>query len=138
MQSHGTAEKKRTSGSPLYFLKILFIFIGREKEREGEKHQLVAPHTCLHPRTEPETQTCALTGNRSGNLKLCGMTPNQMSHTGQGSLLYFLKFTLATVWRKKHREGQVEDDDGLSWSGSNEAHEKALGTGSMKGGDVIF
>ena len=29
------------------------------------------------PGTEPETQTCALTGNRTGDLLLYGTTPNQ-------------------------------------------------------------
>ena len=33
--------------------------------------------------TEPATQACALTGNRTGDLLLCGMTPNPLSHTHQ-------------------------------------------------------
>ena len=46
--------------------KILFIYIlerGREREREGEKHQCVCPFVCLEYGTWPATQGCALTGN---------------------------------------------------------------------------
>ena len=34
--------------------------------------------------TEPTTQACAPTGNQTGDFLLCGMMPNQLSHTGQG------------------------------------------------------
>ena len=36
------------------------------------------------PGTEPASQACALTGNRTGDLWLWGMMPDQLSHTGQG------------------------------------------------------
>ena len=64
-----------------------------KKERERninvrEKHQLVA---LIHASTKHATQVCALTGNQTGNLSLCRMTPNQLSHTSQGSYPKFLK-----------------------------------------------
>ena len=52
----------------------LFIFreMGRERDREGEKHFCVRekqlPLTCPQPRTWPTTQACALTGNWTGDL----------------------------------------------------------------------
>ena len=60
-----------------------------EKERERnmgvrEKHSFIA--SCSHPKwgTKPATQACALTGDLSGDLLLCGTMPNQLSQTGQG------------------------------------------------------
>ena len=71
---------------------------GREKEERNihvrEKHQSVA--SCMCPSslpstmgTKPTTQAYALTGNRTGNLSLCRMKPNKLSHTGQGCLSSF-------------------------------------------------
>ena len=48
------------------FLKIVFILFlerGREGEREGEKHHMVAPHTPPTGDLAQATQACALTGN---------------------------------------------------------------------------
>ena len=69
-----------------YFLKILFFFIlerGKEGERERKKNINQLPFE-PKPGTEPKTQACALTRNRTGNLLLCRTTPNQLSHTGMG------------------------------------------------------
>ena len=65
----------------------LFIYLGtgREGEREREKHQcLVAFHT-LPLGTWPATQACALTGNRTGNLLVCSLALNLLSHTSHGN-----------------------------------------------------
>ena len=51
----------------------------REKEREGEKHRLVA---CCRPPNWGLSQACALTGNQTGDPSLSGTTPNPLSHTG--------------------------------------------------------
>ena len=50
-----------------FFKKRFYLFIfrekGREGEREGEKHQCVAASQSPAPGTWPATQACALTGN---------------------------------------------------------------------------
>ena len=81
----------------VHFFKRIYLFIfrkgGREKEREGnidaERNidQLPLTHTLLG--TEPAAQSRALTRNRTGDLLVCGVTPNQLSHTGQGPLYIF-------------------------------------------------
>ena len=61
---------------------------GREKERERNIYvrkrerniNLLVPQMG----TEPAMQAYALTGNRTGDLLLCGMTPNQLSRSGHG------------------------------------------------------
>ena len=68
-----------------FFFKILFIFRGRGRERERGRETLIG--CLLHtPQlgTGPATQACALTGNRTSDLLLCGTVLNQLSHTGQG------------------------------------------------------
>ena len=70
----------------------LFVHLrgGREGEREGKKHQCVRDtlidclFECTPTGTGPETQACALTRNQTGNLSLCRMTPNRLSHIRQG------------------------------------------------------
>ena len=54
----------------LSFLKFYLLFWerGREGERAGEKHQCFSPQLG----TWPETQACALTGNRTGNFWFAG------------------------------------------------------------------
>ena len=72
----------------------LFIFVclftrerGREgKEREGEKHwcERETSITCLPYMPwwiKPTTQVCALTGNQTSDLLICGVMPNWLSHT---------------------------------------------------------
>ena len=58
-----------------------------DREREGEKHQLVVFLMCLE--SEPETQECAFTGNQTGDLSLCTMMPNQINHTSQDEEVIF-------------------------------------------------
>ena len=70
------------------FKDFLSLFLERGEGRERttdvrEKHQLVA--SCKQPDLdEPTTQARALTGNQTSDLSLCRMTPNHVSHTGQG------------------------------------------------------
>ena len=59
-------------------------------DKEGEEHRCkretsisCLSHACRLG-TKPATQACALTGNRTGDLSLCGTMPNPLSHTGQG------------------------------------------------------
>ena len=42
------------------------------------------PPCAPQPGTEPTTEACALSGNWTGDLSLCGTTPNQLSHSGKG------------------------------------------------------
>ena len=58
--------------------------MGREGENEGEKHRYVASP---QP-TEPATQACVLTGNRTSNLKFCRTVSTQLSHTSQCYLFF--------------------------------------------------
>ena len=39
-------------------------------------------------RDRPATQVCALTGKRTNDILHCGMTLNQLSHTGQGKAFF--------------------------------------------------
>ena len=77
----------------LHFFKRFYLFLergeGREKEREGNIYQLPLAHTLT-----PATQACAQIRNRTSDLLLCGTTPNQLSHTGQGSTVLLI----ALVW----------------------------------------
>ena len=50
--------------------------------------------SCPQPGTQPVTQACALTGNQTSDLSVCGRMPNQLSHTGHGKG----KFTLKIKW----------------------------------------
>ena len=74
----------------------LFIFVclftrerGREgKEREGEKHwcERETSITCLPYMPwwiKPTTQVCALTGNQTSDLLICGASLNPLSHTSE-------------------------------------------------------
>ena len=76
----------------IFLKEFVYLFLrdgGREGEREGRSINVRKSSIgCLlyapHPGTKPATQACALTGNRTGNLLLCGVTSNQVSHTGPG------------------------------------------------------
>ena len=73
------------------FLNILFIFRerGKEREREGEKHQCVLPFARPLLRTWPSTQVYVLTGNRTSNPLLHSLVLNPLSHTSQGSFSFY-------------------------------------------------
>ena len=70
------------------FLGFIYLFLEREgREKEGEKHQVVASRTG----TKPTTQACTLTGSGTGDLLLCRIMPNKLSHTSQDRGKHFLK-----------------------------------------------
>ena len=85
----------------LSFFNRFHLFICREKreKEKGKKHQckrnIHASHQWMSlawapTRDQPATQACALNENRTGDLSLCRMMPNQLSHTYQGGLWVFL------------------------------------------------
>ena len=93
----------------LVFKFFIYLFLdrreGREKERERNIDQLPSVRLVLM-RTKPAAQACALTGNQTNHLSLCGKAPNQLSHNGQGSEHAFKPgflstFALATDQRIK-------------------------------------
>ena len=57
-----------------YFFKRIYLFIFREGRSEGgereKKTSIGCPLNTPQPGTEPETQTCALTRNQTGDLLL--------------------------------------------------------------------
>ena len=78
----------------LFLKNILFIFKerGREGESKGEEHQLVASH--MPPTLDlAPTQACVLIRNQTGNLSVCRLALNPLSHTSQDSLLMFFHRT---------------------------------------------
>ena len=77
-----------------FSFKTLFIFRerGKEGERETEMWErnidgLLLVHAPRRCKTKPVMQACALTGNRTDDLLICGMTPNQLNHTNQGYII---------------------------------------------------
>ena len=81
------------------FLKFTFRERGREGEREGGKHHCMVASHALLLRTQPETQACALTGNRTTNPLVRRPTLNPLSYTIQGSISNFLIFANLIVDR---------------------------------------
>ena len=49
-----------------------------------ERHRQVCLLHASQPETKPTTLASALTRNRTSNISVCGTTPNQLSHTGEG------------------------------------------------------
>ena len=71
----------------IYLFKKFYLFIFREKGREGEtlmceRNINWLPLTCPQPGSRPAAQACALTRSRTSDLSLCGMTPDQLSRSG--------------------------------------------------------
>ena len=72
----------------IYFLKgFMYLFLergeGREKEKEGNIDVWLLL-TCPQQGTQPTTQACALTGNRTSNPLLCSLVLSPLSHTSLG------------------------------------------------------
>ena len=75
----------------LFFLKILFFLRG-EWSKKGRARNIDVPEIYIdelplsHTLTGdwPATQVCALTGNQTSDLSLCGTMPNQLGNTSQG------------------------------------------------------
>ena len=62
----------------------LFLDRGERKEKERERNiDMWLPPAYPLPGTQPTTQTCALTGNRTGDSLLY----NPLSNTSQGSIV---------------------------------------------------
>ena len=65
--------------------------MGRDREKEGEKHQLVASHT---PPTRDQVHNPGLCPDQESNREplICWTTLNPLSHTSQGrNVIGFLK-----------------------------------------------
>ena len=88
-----------------FFLRLyLFIFRerGREGEREGEKHQcVVASHAPLLG-TWSATQTCVLTGNQTSDPLVRRPVLNPQSYTSQGQVILII--TKACGMGRQHLE----------------------------------
>ena len=79
----------------MLFFKYIYIWRKGKERRKRQGETLMSKGnidqwspTWAQPWTKSVTQACALTGNRTGNPLLRGMTPNQLSHTGKGSVLF--------------------------------------------------
>ena len=75
----------------------LFIFIEREKEGEREKHLWERnmdwlPLAFPQLGTWPAMQACDLTRNWTGNLLVCRLVLNPLSHTSQGCFDFLILF----------------------------------------------
>ena len=71
----------------VFFLRFYLFFNkgeGREKERERTINVWL-PLVHLQLGTWPTTQACALTGNQTGDLLVCRLVLNPLSHTSQGT-----------------------------------------------------
>ena len=81
----------------LFLKDFIYLLLERGEGKEKEKHWCGRETSIGYlpyvppPETELATQACALTGNQTGNLPLCGTMSHQLSHTVQGwSALYCL------------------------------------------------
>ena len=97
---------------------------GRERDREAEKHEHVRETSigCLShmPQlgTRPGTQAYALSWNWTGDLLLCGMTLDQLSHVGQvpvyffSHIFFYILFNFLKIFipdfRERGRKGKRE------------------------------
>ena len=74
------------------FFKRFYLFIFRERGREGERERninvwLTLAHLLLW--TWPTTQACALTRNPTSDPSVCRLALNPLSHTSQGYRSFF-------------------------------------------------
>ena len=87
----------------LCFIFHLFIFRerGREGDWVGEKHRYVVT-SCMPPTGNwPETQACALIGNRTGDPLVCRLALNPLSHTSQGRAPHLRANFINECFRRK-------------------------------------
>ena len=83
----------RSQMHPFFYLylrtRLLILERGERREKERERETSIG---CLsytsQPRPKPTTQACALTGNQTRDLLVCGMMHNRLSCTGQGTDKY--------------------------------------------------
>ena len=90
-----------------YFI-YLFLERGEGREKEGWEGLLCERETwigcplyALWPGTKPATHACALTGNWTSYLSLCGMMPKQLSHTSQGFMCILRCISIIVQWGVK-------------------------------------
>ncbi|KAF6119697.1 hypothetical protein HJG60_010145 [Phyllostomus discolor] len=77
----------------LFFKHFTYLFLegGEAREEERERSTSVwLPLLCSQQGTWPATQACALTGNRTGDPSVHRPTLSPLSHTSQGSPVFFL------------------------------------------------
>ena len=88
---------KKVAQNLITFLKtLLYLFIEKRREKEGEKHQCVVASCAPLLVTWPVTQTCALTGNWASDRLVRRPVPNPLSHTSHGKISLFWN-----NWKKK-------------------------------------
>ena len=80
--------------SMTHFFKKTYLFIfrerGKEGEREGEKHQRVVASHAPPTADLASNQACALTGYQTGDPLVPRLALNPLSYTSQGSMTHFL------------------------------------------------
>ena len=81
---------------PIYMCVCIYIFIeGKGQKKKGRETWMCERYInwlpLMHPLlgTWPETQACALTGNRTGNSLVHRLTLSPLSHTSQGRFPIF-------------------------------------------------
>ena len=83
-------------------LKWFYLFIFRQRRREGERERNINVWLPLmRPLlgTQPETQACALIGNRTSDPMVRRPVLNPLNHTSQGCLTSILTSpTFPTIW----------------------------------------
>ena len=91
--SHTIVQHTPSQGFLFKFYLYIIYFLERGEGRvrkidAREKHRLVASYTNHDQGIKPTTQVCALTRNQTSDLLLCGVTPDQLSHTGEGKVFF--------------------------------------------------
>ena len=85
--------------SEILFKKDFYLFLERGEGREKDRERNISvwlPLTCPQLGTWPTTQACALSGNRTGDLLVCRLTLNPLSHTSQGWNTFYKWFSPST------------------------------------------
>ena len=81
-----------------FFKKRFYLLLekgeGKEKDRERNINVWL-PLARLQPGIWPATQACALTGIQTGDLLVCRMTHNPLSHTSQSLLVCFFHYNVS-------------------------------------------
>ena len=81
------------------FKKRFYLFISRERGREGERERNInvwLPLACPQLGTWPAAQACALIRNRTSHPLVHGLSLEPLSHTSQGQFIIYRHLRLAT------------------------------------------
>ena len=113
-----------------FFFERFYLFIFRERGREGEREWEVNVRETLigclsyapRPRTKPTTQTCALTGNQTGDLWLSGTMPNQLRHTVRARQLSCKTWIMVVPWPGASDKPRAEPQGHSASSVGNKGH----------------